>query len=147
TDLYRDIRTHATARRSLDLAARLVVLQSEGTKELPRRLHAKTRVIFQSSDTKLTQQPPKTRFQIAVLGHLRKEKDPFRAASALTHLPQYSEIRLVQLGGALSPEMAREAKQWMKQDRRYQWLGSRPHGETLRRLANSHLMVISSIME
>ena len=35
----------------------------------------------------------------------------------------------------------------MKREPRYRWLGSRPHGETLRWLARSHLLVVSSVME
>src|SRR5947209_3931992 len=42
TDLYRDIRTSATAQWFLELATRLVVLQSMGIAELLKRLQAKT---------------------------------------------------------------------------------------------------------
>ena len=37
TDLYRDIRTDPDARRALDLASQLVVLQGQGLRELVRR--------------------------------------------------------------------------------------------------------------
>jgi len=147
TDLYRDIRTHATARRSLDVATRLVVLQDAGVRELALHLRAKTRVIYQSADTQLRQHPVEGRFRIAVVGHLRAEKDPFCAALALGHLAAHDDIELVQLGGALSPDMARTAKQWMRDEPRYRWLGSKPHGDTLRRMAASHLLVVSSVME
>ncbi|MGH8702304.1 MAG: glycosyltransferase, partial [Burkholderiales bacterium] len=30
---------------------------------------------------------------------------------------------------------------------RYRWLGSKPHGETMRSLARSHVLVVSSVME
>ncbi len=147
TDLYRDIRTHATARRSLDVATRLVVLQDAGVRELALHLRAKTRVIYQSADTQLRQHPVEGRFRIAVVGHLRAEKDPFCAVQALGHLAAHDDIELVQLGGALSPDMARTAKQWMRDEPRYRWLGSKPHGDTLRRMAASHLLVVSSVME
>ncbi len=147
TDLYRDIETHAEARQSLEMASRLVVLQTAGVRQLAVRLRAKTRVIFQSSDTRVRHHPVRGCFRVAVIGHLREEKDPFRAVMALAHLPRQSGIEIVQLGDALTPAMARTAAQWMKREPRYRWLGGKPHADTLRRLAASHLMVVSSVME
>ena len=147
TDLYRDIRTHPEARRSLELASRLVVLQPAGLRELPRRQRARTRVIFQSSDTRVRHRPAHNCFRVAVVGHLREEKDPFRAVIALAHLPQRTGIELVQLGDALTPEMAGIARRWMQREPRYRWLGSKPHADALRRLAACHLLVVSSVME
>jgi putative glycosyltransferase (TIGR04348 family) len=147
TDLYRDIRTSREAQRSLVLASRLVVLQPEGRRELPARLRAKTRVIFQSSDTSVRHAPPKSCFRVAVVGHLREEKDPFRAVRALALLPRLEELELLHLGAALSPGMKSAAARWMKREPRYRWLGSIPHGETLRRLSTCHLLVVSSLME
>ena len=51
TDLYRDLPASAEARRSLELADRLVVLQDEARRALPARLRARARVIYQSADT------------------------------------------------------------------------------------------------
>lgn len=147
TDLYRDIETSAEAQHALRLATRLVVLQPQGRTRLDRKLRAKTRVIYQSSDTRLAHRPPKGKFRVIVVGNLRDEKDPFRAAAALTHLPESADIEVVQVGAALSPEMAREAKKIARQDPRYRWAGSKPHGETLRAMARSHLLVVSSVME
>lgn len=147
TDLYRDIATSREAQRALDLATRLVVLQPRGRTHLARALRPKTRVIYQSADTRLVHRPPKNRFQVIVVGNLRDEKDPFRAVSALTHLPDRRQIKVVQLGGALSPAMAQAAREWERQDARYGWIGSRPHAETMRRMATSHLLVVSSVME
>src|SRR3970282_1293993 len=45
--------------------------------------------------------PPARAFRVAVVGHLREEKDPFRAAAALAHLPREAGIEVVQLGAAL----------------------------------------------
>lgn len=147
TDLYRDIKTDADARQSLERASRLVVLQPAGRGELAKRLRAKARVIFQSADTSLRHSPPKRCFRVAVIGHLRDEKDPFRAAAALAHLRQDANIEVVQLGKALTPEMAEQARRWVKGETRYRWLGSKPHGQTLRWMARSHLLVVSSVME
>ena len=147
TDLYRDIRSDRNARRALDLASQLVVLQERGLRELSRRHRAKTRVIYQSADVRLWHAPPAHRFRVSVIGHLRKEKDPFRAAQALARLPQDREIEVVHLGAALTPDMRRSAQSWMKREPRYRWLGSKPHGEAMRWLARSHVLVVSSVME
>jgi putative glycosyltransferase (TIGR04348 family) len=147
TDLYRDIQSDRNARRALDLASQLVVLQERGLQELSRQHRAKARVVYQSADVRLRHEPPAHRFRVAVIGHLRAEKDPFRAAQALARLPRDREIEVVHLGAALTPEMRRSARSWMKREPRYRWLGSRPHGETMRWLARSHVLVVSSVME
>ena len=147
TDLYRDIRHDSGAQLSLKLAQRLVVLQDQGLKELPRQFRAKTRVIYQSAQVKARAIPPKTRFRVCVLGHLREEKDPFRAALALQIIPPEEKIELVHLGKAMSPALAAQANTLMVHEPRYRWLGSVPHWRALRWLCRSHLMVISSHME
>src|SRR5512145_2692123 len=132
TDLYRDIRSDRNARRALDLASHLVVLQERGLRELSRWHRAKTQVIYQSADVRLRHAPPAHRFRVAVIGHLRKEKDPFRAVQALARLRRRRDIEIVHLGAALAPDMRRSAQRWMKREPRYRWLGSRPHAETMR---------------
>jgi glycosyltransferase involved in cell wall biosynthesis len=82
-----------------------------------------------------------------VSGHLREVKDPFRTAAALRFLPAESRIQVQHIGRALDPGMAREARSWMQREPRYRWLGEVSHGQALRRLARSRVMVISSRME
>ncbi len=146
TDLYRDIRHDADARASLRLADRMVVLQPRGLDELSAAQRARTRVIFQSVRTPRRQAPPRTYFLVSVIGHLREEKDSFRAALALAQLPQ-DAIRVVQLGQAMRPELARQARALMRAEPRYRWLGELDHAGAMRWLARSHAMVISSRME
>ncbi|TMH79355.1 MAG: TIGR04348 family glycosyltransferase [Betaproteobacteria bacterium] len=147
TDLYRDIRTDRDARASLALADRLIVLQDMGKLELPARFRRKARVIYQSAQVDSSPSPPSRRFRVAVIGHLREEKDPFRAALALVHLRDVPEVEIVQLGEALSQDMARAARRLMRADPRYRWLGNLPHWQAMRWLARSHLLVLSSRME
>src|SRR6266581_5515611 len=116
TDLYRDIHADRDARASLALADCLVVLQEMGRLELPVRFRRKTRVIYQSAQARRSGEPPSRRFRVAVMGHLREEKDPFRTALALAHLRDLPELEVVHLGQALSPEMAREAERLMRAD-------------------------------
>jgi putative glycosyltransferase (TIGR04348 family) len=146
TDLYRDLpRGSRRARESLDLADRIIVLQSEAKRTLPKKWQKKTSVVYQSSDTRLRHSPPRQPFRIAVVGHLRKVKDPFRAVMALRNLK--GDYEVVQIGGALDPKMAATAKNWMKREPRYRWLGSVPHADALRWIARSHVLVVSSRME
>jgi len=147
TDLYRDIRKYADARRSLAMATRLAVLQQEGLRELGSAFRRKARVVYQSSDVPLRHAPVRSRFRIAVIGHLRSEKDPFRAVRALRHLDPAARVEVVQIGGALDPRMRAEAGRWVKREPRYRWLGSLSHGRAMRWLASSHALVVSSVME
>jgi putative glycosyltransferase (TIGR04348 family) len=147
TDLYRDIRTDRDARASLALANRLIVLQDMGRLELAARLRIKTRVIYQSAEFYAARKRISPRFRIAVLGHLREEKDPFRAALALAHLSDMPELEVVHLGKALSRDMSREARRLMRVDRRYRWLGNVSHRAALGWLSRSDLLVLSSRME
>ena len=146
TDLYRDIHSDADARTSLRLADRLVVLQAKGLDELTPAQRARTSVIFQSVHGALRRVPPRSYFLVTVIGHLREEKDPFRAALALAHLPQ-RKIGVVQLGQAMAPAMGRQARALMRAEPRYRWLGELDHAGAMRWLARSHAMVISSRME
>lgn len=147
TDLYRDLPASAEARRSLELADRLIVLQEEARRGLPAPLRAKTRVIYQSADTMLRAAPPARRFRVLVSGHLREEKDPFRAAAALEHLRALQSLQVVQLGAALDPRMQAQAREWTQREPRYRWLGARSHPRALEWIARSHLLVVSSAME
>jgi putative glycosyltransferase (TIGR04348 family) len=147
TDLYRDIEIDAGARESLALATRLVVLQELGAKELAPRLRPRVRTIRQSARAVAPPPPLTSCFEVVVSGHLREEKDPFRAAAALAHLPPSSRVRITHIGGALTPGFAAQARAWMARERRYRWLGELPHWKALRVLARSRVMVISSLME
>src|SRR6185295_102464 len=147
TDLYRDIRDYPEARQSLGLAARLVVLQEEGLRELSPFLRGKTRVVYQSADVTLSHAPDPAQFRVAVVGHLRGEKDPFRAVRALRHLDRTARIEVTQIGGALDPKMRAEARAWVKREPRYRWLGSVSHATAMRGLSRSHVLVVSSVME
>jgi putative glycosyltransferase (TIGR04348 family) len=147
TDLYRDIRFDADAKRSLRLATRMIVLQEAGLAELAPALRKKTRVIYQSTRPVNRVPPLKSCFEVCISGHLREEKDPFRLAAALEYLPPQSRIRVTHMGAAMSAKMAVAARGWMAREPRYRWRGELPHWLALHRLARSRLMVISSRME
>jgi putative glycosyltransferase (TIGR04348 family) len=147
TDLYRDLPASHEAQRSLALATRIIVLQNDAKRLLAPRLRRKTRVVYQSSDARAGTAPPRDRFRILVVGHLREEKDPFRAVQALALLPALPRIELVQVGDAMTPAMAREARAWMRREPRYRWVGGRTHAIALGWMRRSQLLVVSSVME
>jgi putative glycosyltransferase (TIGR04348 family) len=145
TDVYRDIHTDADAQASLRLAHRLVVLQDMAVAELPPEHWAKTRVIHQSAPSlKPAPRPVKT-FDVCVVSHLRDEKDPFLAARATQLLPEDSRVRVLHVGGPLQEGMVEQARALVSP--RWRWLGALPHGAARRRIARSHVLVISSRME
>lgn len=147
TDLYRDIRVDADARRSLELATRLVLLQDEGLAELSPALRAKSDVVYQSAQPMARRPALRDAFEVLVIGHLREEKDPFRAALALGHLPTDSRIRVHHFGKALDAAHGQFALDLQSREPRYRWLGERPHWQVRQHLARARVLVMSSRME
>src|SRR5205814_5542258 len=104
------------------------------------------RVVYQSADPHLAHRPPRTPFRVAVVAHLRGEKDPLRTVAALARLPGLN-LQVLQIGASLDPGLEKEAQAWMAREPRYRWLGGMAHGRTLGWMAKSHLLVVSSVME
>jgi len=145
TDLYRDLPASKEAHESLRIADRIIVLQDDALRRLAPVIRKKARVVYQSADPSVRHAPPADKLRVAVIGHLRKVKDPFRAARALSHLDQ--DLEVVQVGEALEPGYAGKARAHMRSDARYRWLGGRTHPQALAWIARSHLLVVSSVME
>ena len=145
TDIYGDVADPDFA-ESVALATRIAALQPDAARRLPEAVRGKGRVILQSAVP--PREPlPMDGFSIAVIGHLRDVKDPFRAAEAARLLPPTSRARVVHLGAALDPDMAARAGREQAENPRYRWLGERSRAEALRILAGCRLLVISSRME
>lgn len=147
TDIYRDRIDHPEVHQSMALADALVVLQAEAIRCIPSKWRHKARIIYQSVPPIPEQQKPRNQFRVSVIGHLRPEKDPFCIVRALPYLPKESQITIQHLGMAMSGEMEKAALQYSKQYGRYAWHGVQSHQATLKALARSHAMVISSRME
>jgi glycosyltransferase involved in cell wall biosynthesis len=62
-------------------------------------------------------------------------------------MPPDSKINVLHLGKAMSGQMELAAKEYGEKLERYQWIGEVSHAEALKALSQSHLMVISSLME
>ncbi|MEY2888881.1 MAG: hypothetical protein RIQ30_478 [Pseudomonadota bacterium] len=147
TDLYRDMANHPEVHESMALVDALVVLQTEALRIVPTKWRHKATVIHQSVPQIPKQQKLKGQFSVSVIGHLRPEKDPFCIVRALPHLHCDSQISIQHLGMAMSLGMEKAALQYSNQYSRYSWYGMKSHQATLRTLARSHVMVISSRME
>jgi len=148
TDLYGDIHSDPSARRALEWAWRLVVLQPMGIAALPARLRSKARAIVQSAQASAVRPPPLVRsFEVCVLGHLRPVKDPLRAAKAARLLPPSSRVSILHIGAALTKDMETAAQNETNANPRYRWVGAVPRWKALRYLARSRLMVLTSRLE
>jgi glycosyltransferase involved in cell wall biosynthesis len=121
TDLYGKL--DRTARRSLDLATRLVVLNERGCEALPRQWRAKCELVLPSA-TPLTPLAPRRRtFDVAVVGHLRAVKDPRLPMRIARRLPETSRIRFLHAGKALERGWSRAARTTDRSTDHYRWLG------------------------
>jgi putative glycosyltransferase (TIGR04348 family) len=148
TDIYRFIDSdRATVLGSLDRADALVGLHDLVADAIPARYHAKLTVIHQSAAPLARAVPLKGAFEVAVIGHLREEKDPLRAAAAARALPASSRVRISHLGRAHAPHWAEAARAEMAANPRYRWLGDVPGARVRRVMARARLMVLSSVME
>lgn len=149
TDLYEDLpRGDPAARASLERAARIVVLQSRGIAALPDEHRGRARVILQSACAPAGPVARAgDRLDVCVVGHLRAVKDPLRTALAARLLPASSTIRVTHVGAALEAAFAEAARAEEQGNPRYRWLGALPRGETLRRLAASHVLSLTSYAE
>lgn len=148
TDVYNDLHASARTRRAVMLATRIVTLQPLAARELPPRLRRRVRVIYQSArPTKPAPRRASHAFEVAVVGHLRPVKDPFRCALAVRRLPPDSRVRVLHAGAALSPSMERRARLEEARNPRYRWLGELPRSGARRLMARARLLVLSSRME
>jgi putative glycosyltransferase (TIGR04348 family) len=148
TDIYTNAFDAAEVARTLAAADRVVVLQQRTAEDLPAAVRPKVRVIVQSAEPPARRDAPRSEaFEIAVVGHLRPVKDPFRAAEASRRLGPESKVRIVHLGEAMSPDMLERARQEAATNPRYEWLGDLPHEEALAVMARCRLVALTSLSE
>jgi putative glycosyltransferase (TIGR04348 family) len=148
TDFYNDLPLNPDVQDSLQVATRVVVLQSAALELLPEDVRRKACVIYQSAiSPKHRFNPAEDRFDVCVLSHLREVKDPLRAAFASRFLPSSSKIRIVHAGRALDSEWEAMAKREQAENARYRWIGEQSHDAAMDLLANCRLFVLSSAAE
>ena len=149
TDIYRFQHSHPEeTTASMAAADQLVGLHDAVADDLPRRFRSKLRIIHQSAlPLRGPRHPSRRTFDVCVVGHLREEKDPFRAARAARLAPVASKLRVIQLGKPHDAAHAQEARAEMAANPRYAWRGEVPRWQVRRTFARCHAMVMSSIME
>jgi putative glycosyltransferase (TIGR04348 family) len=148
TDIYSDLGKGAEAMRSLDLATRIVVLQELAVGAVPESSRGKVNVIYQSAEPPAIS-PPREKgcFQVCVLAHMRRVKDPLRAAYAARELPASSRIQIKHAGAVLDPEFEGQVEGEQRTNLRYRWLGPLTHEKAVDLLARSHLLALTSHLE
>jgi putative glycosyltransferase (TIGR04348 family) len=150
TDLYRDLpAADPAARRSLDLADDIVVLQDLALRALPPAAARRARVIVQSCSDHIgaqraTDDDGPTRF--IAIGHLRDVKDPLTLARAARRLRD-EDIDVEHVGAFLDPGLADELRRITQDCPRYRLPGGLPHEQALARLARADALVHPSKME
>ena len=148
TDIYRDYHLNDRCLQSIKMATGLIVFQPKILQEIPVQYRDKATVVYQSATPPPgIHKPCKRFFDVCVIGHLRSIKDPFQTARASRQLPDTSKIRVLHIGGALAPDFEQQAIAEQVSNHRYRWLGELPHWKTIRCLARSRLLVITSKAE
>ena len=148
TDVYGDLEKGAEAKRALQFATRIVVLQELAVEALPESAQGKVRVIYQSAERPAISPPREGQcFQVCVLAHLRSVKDPLRAAYAVRNLPASSRILVKHAGAILDPDFDRQVDEEQRTNPRYRWLGPLTHEQAVDLLARSHVLALTSHLE
>ena len=149
TDIYHFQYSHPEETlRSMEMADALVCLHDLVYRAIPETYREKLRVIHQSAvPLKRDRRPSVRTFDACVIGHLREEKDPFRAACAARILQEESNLRVIHLGKAHDSEWAEQARAEMEINPRYHWLGEVGAWRVRREFVKTHVLVHSSIME
>ncbi len=148
TDAYRFIQSHPKeTMQSIITADYLVGLHDLISNVLPLEQRYKMHVIKQSAQTVSQRKPYKRFFHVAVMGHLRDEKDPMRPALAVRNLPKSSKIQVHHYGKAHSPKWAALAENEMAINARYTWHGEIAHHKIRQVYQRSNCLVLPSRME
>ena len=147
TDVYGDLAGETDTLQALRWSDRVVILQPLAARELPEDLQPKAVTIYQSA-APVTGVPLTSRyFDVCVVGHLRKVKDPFRAAEAARLLPESSRVRVLLAGRAIETNFEESARREEERNPRFRWVGELPGWKARRLIARSRLLILSSIME
>jgi putative glycosyltransferase (TIGR04348 family) len=147
TDLYRDIAIDDDARHSLAVADRLIVLNELAPADVPAEHRAKCVVCLQSCTSRRTLAKTARHLRALMVGHLRDEKDPRTYFAAARKLADRDDILLDHIGAPLDAELGAQARELMREQPRYRWLGDLPHASTLRHIQRAHVLVHPSLME
>ncbi len=148
TDIYdHQHRFPEATHESMEQADCLIALHHRVIRDIPGCFTDKLTTVLQSADEPASQAGPKQGFDICVIGHLRHEKDPLRAALAARQLPETSAISIINAGKAHTPEWEQKALTEQASNPRFQWLGEVDKPAIHQLMNRCRAMVISSVME
>ncbi|QEG20789.1 glycosyltransferase [Mariniblastus fucicola] len=154
TDIYRDLlpsrkRRFPSAIAALDGCCQIIMLQPLMATRLKRGWRSKSSVVMM--DAAKVAIPAKRKvgkmLKACVVGHLRHEKDPLRAAMAVRKLPSKVSVEVTHAGGALSDSFQARADRESALNLNWHWLGSIPYGKVQRLMRSSDLLINSSRAE
>ena len=152
TDIYRHQHEYPEQTLySMQAADALIGLHELVGDDIPDSFRNKLVTLYQSADRPAvhTRKTASTSlyFDVCVIGHLRDEKDSLRAAQAARLLPADSRIRVSCAGKAHDAHWEQLAKQEVQENSRFKWLGELEKNDIAGLMANSQLLVMSSVME
>lgn len=148
TDVYgRNLRGRK-ATSALTAAGAIVTLQPLAIERLPKRFRKKAIAVMQSAQrvTAGRKKRAGASVRLCAIGHLRREKDPLRAAFALRSVDR-DDVEVLQAGGALDDRYVSRARAVESRDSRYRYLGEISQARALRLLAGCDALVLSSRSE
>lgn len=153
TDIYQHQHEYPEdTRYSMGAADALIGLHDLVAHDIPAGFASKLVTLYQSAEGPEAFPAPqadltKESSGVCVIGHLRDEKDSLRAAYAARLLPKDSKVQVFCAGKAHNDAWHNKAEREMAENPRFHWLGELDKTRTRQLMANSRLMVISSVME
>lgn len=129
-------------------ADRLIALQPRAVSQVPDAFHHKIRVIRQAAlPSGVVAHKSGTTFDIAVVANLRDVKDPLLTAAAARLLHPASKLRIRHAGTILEDKYRALAESESAENPRYQWVGQLDPTAAHQLIADSDLLVLSSLSE
>ena len=154
TDIYCDLsptrkRQSATAIRSLNECDQIILLQPLMAKRLRVALRKKSTVVLMdvAKGNATAKKKIDGKLKVCVVGHLRYEKDPMRAAMAVRDFPNDLSVQVTHAGKALTDSLQFRAEREVDRNANWNWLGSVPYSNVQKLMRNSHVLVNSSRTE
>tara|TARA_R110000850_G_scaffold164847_15_gene289874 strand:+ start:1340 stop:2305 length:966 start_codon:yes stop_codon:yes gene_type:complete len=146
TDIYPKPGENTLA--AMALADAIIALQPKAIEQIPAPLRSMATVIVQSATPSTVPSLQSSDFfDVCVIGHLRKVKDPMLTATAARLLPQDSKIRVLQAGGILDQQYESLVSREEQENPRYHWLDELPPEKTSQLIASSQLLCLTSLSE
>ena len=149
TDIYEHLTKDARPTlRSMELADRLVALNSLAWRVVPERFRKKLRVIFQSAPKPAAPRRPSERsIDVCVIGYLRDVKIPKGRHRQRGCCPPRPEFASFTSAALTIPNGQPAATTEMAENPRYLWREEVPRAAVQKVLLRSHAMVLSSLSE